>query len=146
MKTKLTNILCVVAGMSALTGGESFAQGGFQALPVEIGAKVFLYLNREEDLVNRLVNRLASAIIGNMNPNSFKKRFERIEKLLELDQFISLHGMPQVSSTSDMISHIGVSQELWFEVMGNNPSEFKEEKYCPETYKVLDGIEMCSDF
>jgi len=155
MKYNFTNIVCAVASMTALAAGESFAlegQAGFQNLPVEMIEEIFSYRNREERRGARFFGREADAIIVGMSNgeigirgSKFKEKVEKIEELLELDQFISLREMPEVI-TNDTISHIGVSQELWFEVMGNNPSAFKEKKYCPETYKVLDGIEMCSDF
>jgi hypothetical protein len=48
------------------------------------------------------------------------------------------------------ISPVAPTQELWVEVMRNNPSFFKEKKYCPDTYRevVKNGkrIGMCPDF
>jgi len=36
-----------------------------------------------------------------------------------------------------------VTQVQWFSVMGNNPSYFKEKKYCPGEYKEVSGVSLC---
>jgi len=123
-----------------LVSGESFAAGdrGFQDLPFEMIEKIYSPMNlkeRREARVNRLTDYVAVDLnkgeIG-IGGSKFKEKLAKIEELLELDQFISLSDMPNHLSPTDAISHIGVSQELWFEVMGNNPSEFKKERYCPD--------------
>jgi hypothetical protein len=65
---------------------------------------------------------------------------------MELDQFIPLSQNHPWRDSKDAISHIAVTQQLWFAVMGNNPSYFKQEKYCPGNYKVLGKTELCWDF
>ena len=39
-----------------------------------------------------------------------------------------------------------VTQLQWVVVMGSNPSRFKEESYCPESYMEINGVSLCSDF
>ena len=70
----------------------------------------------------------------------------RIEAILkEFGGFILLPA--KITPTGGAIAASGVSQKLWVEVMGNNPSKFKERKYCPDTYVevTVDGkiIGMC---
>ena len=36
-----------------------------------------------------------------------------------------------------------VTQKQWFLVMGDNPSEYKNKKHCPQTHVVSNGVEMC---
>jgi len=150
MKLNLKKMLCVIAGFGTLVSGESFAVGdrGFQDLPFEIIQNIYSPMNLKERREAR-VNRLTDAVAVDLNKgdigivgSKFKEKFERIENLLELDQFIELPVKARTwrdwlwdskdFGPSHAISHIGVSQELWFEVMGNNPSKFKEEKYCPD--------------
>ncbi len=44
------------------------------------------------------------------------------------------------------ISPIEVTQFQWFDVMGGNPSYFKEERYCPGSHMERDGFSMCALF
>lgn len=147
MKLSLKKISCVVAGLGALSCADLFA--AFSDLPRELREEISTYLPvevvREYRLVDRLTNEGVVAVNTNdpkfFNQQKFLEKFQRIEELLELDQFIPLSDMPNHPSPTDAIRHIGVSQELWFEVMGNNPSRFKEKKYCPETYREVEVIE-----
>jgi hypothetical protein len=86
---------------------------------------------------------LDPVLASHRKTNRWKGKVNQIETLLKSNQFISL---PQGGA----ISPLPVTQELWVEVMGNNPSQFKEKKHCPETYKEIkvDGksIGMCPDF
>jgi len=36
-----------------------------------------------------------------------------------------------------------VTQYQWFQVMGNNPSDFSKPEYCPSDYKFQNGVGMC---
>ena len=38
-----------------------------------------------------------------------------------------------------------VTQWQWFEVMGTNPSYFRQKRYCPESYMERDGVSMCAN-
>ncbi len=44
------------------------------------------------------------------------------------------------------ISPIEVTQFQWFDLMGSNPSYFKEERYCPGNHMERDGFSMCALF
>ena len=53
----------------------------------------------------------------------------------------------QVTLTKDFeIGSTEVTQLQWVVVMGSNPSRFKEESYCPESYMEINGVSLCSDF
>ena len=53
----------------------------------------------------------------------------------------------QVTLTKDFeIGSTEVTQLQWVVVMGSNPSHFKEESYCPESYMEINGVSLCSDF
>jgi len=93
----------------------------------------------------------------------FLEKFEKIERLLELENYIPLTESESSygkfwnwrrNKAQNLISHIGTSQELWVEVMGNNPSNFKEQKYCPATHRSIqvskrngeiEKIELCPE-
>ena len=52
-----------------------------------------------------------------------------------------------VTLTKDFeIGSTEVTQLQWVAVMGSNPSRFKEESYCPESYMEINGVSLCSDF
>ena len=68
------------------------------------------------------------------SPNSEKNRY-RDEKQVRVE--IS-HGF-EIGLTE-------VTQYQWFVVMGSNPSYIKDKKYCPQSFMVLGGISLCSDF
>jgi formylglycine-generating enzyme required for sulfatase activity len=36
-----------------------------------------------------------------------------------------------------------ITQRQWFDVMGNNPSDFKDQKYCKNDYVVISGVSLC---
>lgn len=138
-------IFCTIA-LIAKTGFAA-EQNSFQSLPVEMVEEIFSHLSPQELRAARVDDR-TDAIIEFMDPNSFNKRFKRIEALLELEEFIPLPNSNQA------LSHIGISQELWVEVMGNNPSRFTDKKYCPNSHKIKDvyrkngnvvKVEMCRD-
>ena len=38
-----------------------------------------------------------------------------------------------------------VTQLQWVVVMGSNPSRFKDESLCPESYMEINGVSLCSD-
>jgi hypothetical protein len=94
-------------------------------LPPEIIGLLFSFLDPNPSYmsVNRKINAAATYAIQDWS----RRKLRRIEKLMDSDHFIPLPG----SSVMASISPIGVSQELWFEVMGNNPSHFKIKKFCP---------------
>jgi hypothetical protein len=76
---------------------------------------------------------------------------EKVEAIMKkFGEFIPLSSNPEWADSKDEISPVGTTQELWVEVMGNNPSSFKEMKYCPDTYKevLTHGVRvgMCPDF
>ena len=93
----------------------------------------------------------------------FLEKLEKIERLLELEQYIPLTESKSSygklwnrlrNKAQNLISHIGISQELWVEVMGNNPSHFKEQRYCPATHRSIqvskrngeiEKIELCPE-
>ena len=53
----------------------------------------------------------------------------------------------QVTLTKDFeIGSTEVTQLQWVVVMGSNPSRFKEESHCPESYIEINGVSLCSDF
>ena len=50
----------------------------------------------------------------------------------------------RVTLTQDFeIMTTEVTQKQWVEVMGGNPSYFKERKYCPDTHTTIKGVEIC---
>jgi hypothetical protein len=77
----------------------------------------------------------------------------RIEEIVDkYGGFIPLPGDDSLSN-GDEIAAFGIPQELWVEVMGNNPSFFKEEKHCPgpqgpHKKMIIHGvlISMCPEF
>jgi formylglycine-generating enzyme required for sulfatase activity len=36
-----------------------------------------------------------------------------------------------------------VTQAKWFDMMGNNPSNFKDKKYCPKDHEIRKGVGIC---
>lgn len=134
MNLNLKKMCYVVAGVAALAGGESFG-AGFHDLPVEMVRAIYSKMDHKERR-NARVNCLTDDIAVDMSQgeigirgSKFKEKIERIETLLELDQFIEIppffgrtwsdwlmSNRDRIPSTA--ISHVGVSQELWFEVMG----------------------------
>jgi hypothetical protein len=85
-----------------------------------------------------VIGNSESSLRGNSR-DSYKQKITQLEKLLELDHFIALPRSP------DAISHIGMTQSLWVAVMGNNPSHFKEKRFCPKTHTIIHGIQVCPD-
>lgn len=124
---------------------------GYDALSSEV-------LEIEGDVCTVRVDREFNTVVGRTSP---RERFERIESLLELDRYIPLleprlksvskwkfwkkeqNLEPVAGPTNQSISPIGVSQELWVEVMGNNPSLFTDKEYCPNTHRIVEvNIEL----
>ena len=53
----------------------------------------------------------------------------------------------QVTLTKDFeIGSTEATQLQWVVVMGSNPSSFKKESHCPESYMEINGVSLCSDF
>jgi formylglycine-generating enzyme required for sulfatase activity len=54
-----------------------------------------------------------------------------------------------VNLSSFYIMDAGVTQEVYAKIMGNNPSQFKEAKYCPHSFKEIEvndqKIPVCAD-
>ena len=50
-----------------------------------------------------------------------------------------------VELTPFAIMDAPVTQRMWFDVMGKNPSHFKKRKYCRKGHIVIDGISLCPD-
>jgi len=148
-------ITMIGAGIVVLFGIDAFAEPvGFESLPIEMVHEVSKHLPLADAKNLRLVNHFVN---GGVELNKtgrifdraeFLEKFKKIERLLELEQYIPL------TESKQLISHIGISQELWVEVMGNNPSNFKEQKYCPATHRSIqvskrngeiEKIELCPE-
>src|SRR5215210_883997 len=98
MKFKLKKMIGMIVGAGVLASGDSSATN-FQDLPVEMVKGIYSFLNLNERREARF-NHLADAIAVGMSEGEisitglkFKEKIERIEKLLELNQFISLPDM-----------------------------------------------------
>jgi hypothetical protein len=112
------------------------------SIPYELIEMIFSYLEPKDLSSSSQLNSSTYEIAHLINRKRLRNKIIRIEKLMDFDNFIPLVSPPDLAA----ISHIAVTQELWFEVMGNNPSKFKDFQYCPASYKALRGIPMCSDF
>ena len=116
--------------------------------PIELVGMVYSHLSPKKlELVSK-TTRKSYAAARTVDRDRYRQKLKRAEKLL--GDFILL-PIPQVGS----IAASAYPQELWVEVMHNNPSDFKKKKYCPKTHKEVevfkeDGstrkVEMCSDF
>jgi len=163
-------IKMIAAGIVALFGIDAFAEPvGFESLPIEMVHEVSKHLPLADAKNRRLVNHFVN---GGVELNKtgrifdraeFLEKLEKIERLLELEQYIPLTESKSSygklwnrlrNKAQNLISHIGISQELWVEVMGNNPSHFKEQRYCPATHRSIqvskrngeiEKIELCPE-
>ncbi len=55
-------------------------------------------------------------------------------------------GLHMVSLTRDFeIQTTTITQAQWFQIMQNNPSEFKARSFCPASHKIVQNIELCAN-
>jgi formylglycine-generating enzyme required for sulfatase activity len=97
--------------------------------------------------------RTISFVISAIDESELSAEFVAIESAVF--QMGSVFGEPgreedetlhRVSLTQDFtIQTTEVTQLQWYKVMENNPSRFKEEKYCAGDYTEIDGTSLCTN-
>src|SRR5689334_14723331 len=92
----------ISVGVLALVGVDALADSvGFENFPWEIVGEVSRHVSLEDARNMRLVNKFTSSRVADknsnqiFNPAKFEKKFENIERLLELENYISLPNLKQ---------------------------------------------------
>jgi formylglycine-generating enzyme required for sulfatase activity len=138
------HLLIVVLNLITLVPIPSFA--GFETIGLDgdVTYEVFSHLYLKDLLSFFTIDRASSNDVL-----TFVKKEKLIElrdfvSLLELKSFIHLADNPEWKELkkNQFISHIPITQGAWISVMKNNPSRFKESRYCSE-YGAIDNVTGC---
>jgi len=122
--------------------------GSFNDLPDELVAEIASNLSGKDiQALSSTKRTCLDAINENAALIKYKKAFPLVQKI---EALMNKFGAPIALPGGGYINAIDTTQELWVTVMGNNPSMFKERKYCPDTYSEISVkgtlIGMCPDF
>lgn len=121
-------------------------------LSEEVIEHVFSYLPGIALHEVQQVNTQSQEIALGVDDKRWKAKVTRIEAIMyKFGDFIPLPSEVTLNYKENAaISPIGVTQQMWVEVMGSNPSYFREKRFCPDGYQEIvireNIIGMCSDF
>jgi hypothetical protein len=137
---------CIFVAPSFSYAGDNDDEDHISNLPSETLQHVMSYL---EMLDLQKASHTSKYFRDNAIAAKTQKWREKVQKLNALmGEFIPLPAT--LAQDGAAISSIGISQSLWVEVLGKNPSVHKRAKDCPKTHKKLNvtgnSVELCADF
>src|ERR1700675_2636305 len=127
---KKTLICLSLLSLASLTWiAPSFA--GLGDLPEDLTQEIFSHLSSEDLKAVASVKKGFFSVAQQVNSTRWKAKAKKVGEIMgKFGPFITL-------SNGDGICPVAPTQELWVKVMENSPSVYKEEKYCPDTYKTV---------
>lgn len=129
--------------------------GALDKAALMIHESVYLFLRGDHSIEKNSARarRIVGLLFSTLSQEDLKKEIENV-----LDDVISAIGMDfvKVAPGSFMrgshrvtltkgfeIQTTSVTQKQYFDVMGVNPSQFRNFQSCPKTYKIDKGVELC---